>query len=215
MIHLKLFIPLYMLTTSFLSCICFNDNLKFKKIPFGNAAGEYALDEAHFPPEYSLTDVVYCNPSDLGRDSVYIISTCLLSSIYAWSLMSATGYTSSGFTTGYLWPIRSTPHGLLSSWSSCQDPMFTVRPVVLPGLHAWWCTIRDTGPIWEVGTTWASLAENLPCSTALEWHMDWSSLHTICMRNSWKAVVHLQVRCHNGKPGCHLDVTGRTGGGSQ
>src|SRR5882724_12461002 len=95
---------------------------------------------------------VYCNPLALGRDSAYIISTRLLSSIYAWSLMSATGYTSSRFTTGYLWPIQSAPHGLLSGRSSCQDPMFTVRLVVLPGLHAWWCTIRDTGPIQEVGT---------------------------------------------------------------
>ena len=59
MIHLKLFIPLSMLTTASLSRIHFNDNLKFKKIPFGNAAGKYALDEAHFPPEDSLTDVEY------------------------------------------------------------------------------------------------------------------------------------------------------------
>jgi len=37
MIHLKLFIPLSMLTTASLSHIHFNNNLKFKKIPFGNA----------------------------------------------------------------------------------------------------------------------------------------------------------------------------------
>src|SRR5882724_10430752 len=63
--------------------------------------------------------------------------------------------------------------------SSCQDPIFMVGLVIIPGLRAWWCTIRDTGPIWEVGTTQASLAETLPCSAAFEWHMDWSSLHTI------------------------------------
>src|SRR5882724_7405626 len=84
---------------------------------------------------FSSCTVLYCNPSALGRDSAYIIITHLLSSIYAWSFTSATGYTSSEFTTGYLWPVQSTPHGLLSSQSSCQDPMFSVRPVVLPGLH--------------------------------------------------------------------------------
>ena len=126
-----------------------------------------------------VVKMVYCNPPALGRDSAYIIITCPISSIYVWSLMSATGYMSSGFTTGYLWPVRSAPHGLLSGRSSCQDAMFTVGLVVLPGLRAWWCTIRDTGPIREVGTTWASLAKNLPCSAMLEWHMDRSSLHTI------------------------------------
>jgi len=59
MIHLKLFIPLSMLTTSSLSRIHFNDNLKFKKIHFRNAAGKYALDEAHFLLEDSLTDAMY------------------------------------------------------------------------------------------------------------------------------------------------------------
>src|SRR5882724_2643616 len=78
---------------------------------------------------------------------------------------------------GYLWPVRSAPHGLLSGWSSGQDPMFTVRLVILPGLHAWWCTISDTGPNQEVGTTWASLAKTPPCSAVPEWHMVQSSLH--------------------------------------
>ena len=59
MIHLKLFISLSMLTTSSLSCICFDDNLKFKKIPFWNVASKYALDEAHFLLEDSLTDTEY------------------------------------------------------------------------------------------------------------------------------------------------------------
>ena len=59
MICLKLFIPLSMLMTTSLSCICFNDNLKFKNIPFGNAVGKYALNEAHFPSEDSLTDAEY------------------------------------------------------------------------------------------------------------------------------------------------------------
>jgi len=59
MMHLKLFIPLSMLTTASLSRIHFNDNLKFKKIPFGIAVGKYALDEAHFPLEESLTDAKY------------------------------------------------------------------------------------------------------------------------------------------------------------
>jgi len=48
-----------MLTTVSLSQIRYNENLKFKKIPFGHAARKYALDEAHFPAEDSLTDAEY------------------------------------------------------------------------------------------------------------------------------------------------------------
>ena len=50
-IHLKLFIPLSMLTTLSISHIWYNDNLKFKKIPFSYAAGKYALDNVHIPSE--------------------------------------------------------------------------------------------------------------------------------------------------------------------
>ena len=59
MMHLKLFIPLSMLTTASLSRICYNDNLKFKKILFGYAASKYAQDKMHFLLEDSLTDVEY------------------------------------------------------------------------------------------------------------------------------------------------------------
>ena len=119
---------------------------------------------------------VYSNPPALGRDLAHII-THPLSDIYAQSLMSATGHTSSEFNPGYPWPVQSTPHGLLSSWLSCQDPMFTVGLVILLGLHAQWCTIRDTGPNWEVGATQASLAGTPPHGTACEWHMVQSSPH--------------------------------------
>jgi len=59
MIHLKLFIPLFMLTTLLISHIQYNNNLKFKKIPFSYAAGKYALDDAHFPLEESLSDAEF------------------------------------------------------------------------------------------------------------------------------------------------------------
>src|SRR5882724_2764120 len=59
MIHLKLFIPLSMLTTLLISHICYNDNLKFKKIPFGYAVREYALDDPHFPVEESLSNAEF------------------------------------------------------------------------------------------------------------------------------------------------------------
>ena len=55
----KVFIPLSMLTTVSLSRIHYNDNLKFKKIPFGYVARKYALDQAHFPSEDSLTNTEY------------------------------------------------------------------------------------------------------------------------------------------------------------
>jgi len=59
MMHLKLFIPLSMLMTASLSHIHFNDNLRFKNIPFSNVAGKYTLDKAHFPSEDSLTHTEY------------------------------------------------------------------------------------------------------------------------------------------------------------
>jgi len=59
MIHLKLFIPLSMLMMASLSHIHFNDNLKFKNIPFGNAVGKYTLNKAHLHLEDSLTDAEY------------------------------------------------------------------------------------------------------------------------------------------------------------
>src|SRR5882724_6915776 len=63
--------------------------------------------------------------------------------------------------------------------------MFTVRPVILPGIHAWWHTIRDTGPNREVGTTRESLDGTPPCSAAPKWHMVWSSLH----KNTYEELV--------------------------
>ena len=59
MVHLKLLFPLLMLTTDSLAWIQFNNNLKFKKVPFCHAARKYALNEAHFPTEDSLTDAEY------------------------------------------------------------------------------------------------------------------------------------------------------------
>ncbi|KAF8585568.1 hypothetical protein K439DRAFT_1560998 [Ramaria rubella] len=59
MAHLRLFIPLSMLTTAILNKICNNDNLKFKKIPFGNGAGKQSLDESQFPPESSLDTFLF------------------------------------------------------------------------------------------------------------------------------------------------------------
>src|SRR5882724_3194284 len=73
-------------------------------------------------------------------------------------------------------------HPVHPTWLTVQlvilsGPPCSIGPVVLSGLHAWWSTIRDTGPIWEVGTIQASLAGTPPCGAACEWHMVWSSLH--------------------------------------
>ena len=59
MMHLRLFIPLSMLTTAAIARIRFNEDLKFKKIPFGPAAGKYALDDTYFPTEATLSDFDY------------------------------------------------------------------------------------------------------------------------------------------------------------
>ena len=59
MMHLKLFIPLSMLTTAAIARIRFNEDLKFKNIPFGPAVGRYALDDMHFPAEATLSDFDY------------------------------------------------------------------------------------------------------------------------------------------------------------
>ena len=59
MMHLRLFIPLSMLTTAAIARIRFNEDLKFKKIPFGPMAGKYALDDLLFLAEATLSDFDY------------------------------------------------------------------------------------------------------------------------------------------------------------
>jgi len=78
MIHLKLFIPLSMLTTASLSRIRFNDNLKFKKIPISNVAGKYALDESHFPSEDSLRCGILASALTLAVLDESFLQTCCL-----------------------------------------------------------------------------------------------------------------------------------------
>ena len=55
----KVLIPLSMMTTSTLSKICSNDNLKYRKIPFGNGVRKQSLKKASFPAEESLTETTF------------------------------------------------------------------------------------------------------------------------------------------------------------
>ena len=48
-----------MLTTSSLSKIHSNDNLKYRKIPFGNSIMKQSLDESSFPQEDSLSETTF------------------------------------------------------------------------------------------------------------------------------------------------------------
>ena len=59
MAYNKIYILLSMLTTSALSKIRSNDNLKFRKIPFGNGVGKQSLDESFFPMEDVLTETSF------------------------------------------------------------------------------------------------------------------------------------------------------------
>src|SRR5882724_21741 len=54
----KIYVPLSMLTTSALSKIHGNDNLKYHKIPFGNGVGKQCLDESSFPLD-SLSETTF------------------------------------------------------------------------------------------------------------------------------------------------------------
>jgi len=54
MAYNKIHVPLSMLTTSALSKIHGNDNLKYHKIPFSNGVGKQSLDESSFPLEDSI-----------------------------------------------------------------------------------------------------------------------------------------------------------------
>ena len=56
MAYNKIYIPLMMLTTSALSKIHGNNNLKYDKIPFGNGIGKQSLDELIFPAEVNLNE---------------------------------------------------------------------------------------------------------------------------------------------------------------
>src|SRR5882724_5610315 len=97
---------------------------------------------------FSSCTALYCRVTAPGRDAAYIIITHPLSSIYAWFLMS---------TTGYTWPVWSAPYDLLSGWSSGQDPG-SLGPVIPPGLHVQWHTIKDIGP----NRKWVSLGHHRP-----------------------------------------------------
>src|SRR5882724_4306100 len=59
MAYNKLYIPLSLLTTPSLSKIHMNDNLKFRKIPFGNGISKQLLNESLFPTENSLTETSF------------------------------------------------------------------------------------------------------------------------------------------------------------
>src|SRR5882724_6675502 len=88
----------------------------------------------------------------------------------------------------------------LSNQLFCQDSMHGGAPSGIQVLIRKWVPLRHHWPrlhhaALHVSGTWSSH----PCIT-------------ICMRNLWKAVVHLQGRCHNGKTGCHLWVTRWSGG---
>ena len=136
-------------------------------------------------------DPLYCNPPALGRDSAYIIIMHPLS-IYAWSLMSATVHTLSEFTPGYLWPVWSAPHGLLSGWLSWQGPHIQSDWLFC------WDSMHGGTPsgIQVLFTKWVPLGHHWPGlhHAALHTSGTWSGhpCITIHMRNLWKAVVHLQ-----------------------
>jgi len=59
MAYNKIHVPLSMITSSSLTKIRNNDNLKYRKIPFGNGVGKMSLDETSFPPESSLTETSF------------------------------------------------------------------------------------------------------------------------------------------------------------
>src|SRR5882724_11779410 len=117
---------------------------------------------------------VYGNPLALCRDSAHILTThstiqhicgipyicCCPHLVQVCPMISMA--------------IQSAPYDLLSGWKSCQDSMFTVGLVILPGLHAWWKAIKVKGPNQEVGTTQPSLART-PYGAIHEWHMVQSS----------------------------------------
>src|SRR5882724_3673767 len=106
--------------------------------------------------------------------------------------MSATGYTSSGSPQDTCGP-SGLPHTAycpasllvripcsLSDWSFCQDSMHGGVPSGIQALIGKWVPLRHH---------WLGLHH-----TALSMSGTWSSHPsiTICMRNLWKAVVHLQ-----------------------
>ena len=54
MAYNKLYIPLPLLTTASLNRIHNNQNLRFRKVPFGNGIGKQTLDDSLFPTEDTL-----------------------------------------------------------------------------------------------------------------------------------------------------------------
>ena len=59
MAYNKIYIPLSMLTSSTLSKIRSNNNLKYRMIPFSNGIGRQSLDNSSFPLEDLLTETTF------------------------------------------------------------------------------------------------------------------------------------------------------------
>jgi len=59
MAYNKIYVLLSMLMTSALSKIHGNDNLKYRKVPFGNGSGKQSLNESSFPQEDSLSETMF------------------------------------------------------------------------------------------------------------------------------------------------------------
>ena len=75
----KLFIPLSMLTTATIAHIRFNEDLKFKRIPFGPMVGKYTLDDMLFPAEATLSDFDYMQ---VHRHWTELIKVAMQTAIY-------------------------------------------------------------------------------------------------------------------------------------
>ena len=59
----SLYISLAFLTTSALDCIQLNQNVKYRKIPFGHGVGKITIDETSFPLEESLAETDFWQAS--------------------------------------------------------------------------------------------------------------------------------------------------------
>ena len=79
---------------------------------------------------------------DVTPGLVQIIITPLLSDIYAWSLMSASGYTSSESTPWYLWSIRFIAYPLTIWLVICQDSTYCGALSRLDILIGKWVPLR-------------------------------------------------------------------------
>jgi hypothetical protein len=89
--HERLYIPVSMLTSCALTCICSNDGLKFAKVQGGHGAGKYMLKVSSFLPKDSLTSHDFLQAYQNWLAIIKITSDDMVATVYSCKELCSAG----------------------------------------------------------------------------------------------------------------------------